>query len=70
MVYDILITHIKGLVQVRDYSLRKVAGKEMANLPILEDAFLIISQGLIHSFGLMKELPSSVNAHTIIDATG
>jgi imidazolonepropionase len=70
MVYDILITHIKGLVQVRDQSLRKVAGKELAKLPILEDAFLIISQGLIYSFGLMKEMPSSVNAHTIIDATG
>jgi imidazolonepropionase len=70
MVYDILITHIKGLVQVRDPSVRKVAGKEMANLPILEDAFLIISQGLIHSYGLMKEMPTSVNAHTIIDASG
>lgn len=55
---------------MRDQSLRKIAGKEMANLPILEDAYLLISQGLIHSFGLMKEMPSSVNAHTTIDATG
>jgi len=70
MVYDILITHIKGLVQVRDQSLRIVAGKDMANLPVLHDAFLLISQGIIHSFGLMKELTPLVNAHTIIDATG
>ncbi len=70
MVCDILITHIKGLVQVRDQSLRKVSGKEMANLPILQDAYLTISQGLIHSFGAMKELSPNIKATTVINATG
>jgi imidazolonepropionase len=70
MVHDILITHIKGLVQVRDLPLQKVRGKEMSHLPILQNAFLIISDGLIHSFGLMKDLPEEIRAHTVLDASG
>jgi len=70
MVYDILITNIKGLVQVRDRTHEKVRGQEMSHLPILENAFLLISGGLIHSFGLMKDLPVEIKAQTILDATG
>lgn len=70
MAHDILITHIKGLVQVRDRAIEKVRGKEMSHLPILQNAFLIISGGLIHSFGLMNDLSSEIKAQSIIDATG
>lgn len=70
MAHDILITHIKGLVQVRDRAVEKVRGKEMSHLPILQNAFLIISGGLIHSFGLMNDLSSEIKAQSIIDATG
>ncbi len=70
MVHDILITHIKGLVQIRDRPVEKVRGKEMSHLPILQNAFLIVSSGLIHSFGLMKDLSSEIKARSIIDATG
>jgi imidazolonepropionase len=70
MAHDILITHIKGLVQVRDRAIEKVRGKEMSHLPILQNAFLIISGGLIHSFGLMSDLSSEIKAQSIIDATG
>lgn len=70
MAHDILITHIKGLVQVRDRAVEKVRGKEMSHLPIIQNAFLVISGGLIHSFGLMKDLSSEIKAQSIIDATG
>lgn len=70
MVYDILITNIKGLVQVRDHAPEKVRGQEMSYLPILQNAFLLISGGLIHSFGLMKDLPVGIKALTTLDATG
>ncbi len=70
MVHDILITNIKGLVQVRDEPVAKVAGKEMSQLPIFSDAYLIISNGLIHSYGLMKDIPSDVKAHTVLDVAG
>lgn len=69
MAHDILITHIKGLVQVRDRALEMVRGKEMSHLPILQNAFLVISGGLIHSFGLMKDLSPEIKAQSIIDAT-
>lgn len=70
MAHDILITHIKGLVQVRDRAVEKVRGKEMSHLPILQNAFLIVSGGLIHSFGLMKDLAPEIKAQSIINATG
>jgi len=70
VVHDILITHIKGLVQVREQSLLMLRGKQMNELPILSDAFLVISNGLIHSYGLMEQLPSSIKAHQSINASG
>ncbi len=70
MVPDILITHIKGLVQVRDLSPVMLSGKQMSELPILSNAFLIISNGLIHSYGLMEHLPLEMNAHHRINASG
>ena len=57
--HDILITNIKGLVQVRDQSPRMLKGKQMSELPILSNAFLVIAHGLIHSYGLMEQLPHS-----------
>lgn len=70
MVPDILITHIKGLVQVRDLSPVMLSGKQMSELPILSNAFLIISNGLIHSYGLMEHLPLEMKAHHRINASG
>jgi imidazolonepropionase len=70
MVHDILITQIKGLVQVRDCPIEKVSGKEMSHLPILSEAYLIISGGLIHSYGAMKDLDPEIKAETMLDASG
>jgi imidazolonepropionase len=70
MVHDILITKIKGLVQVRERALEKVSGKEMSHLPILNDAYLVISDGLIHSYGAMKDISPGIKAKTNIDASG
>lgn len=59
------------LLQVEEGTKKqRVAGSEMATLPSLENAWLIIEQGKIHSFGSMKALPTSMNADKIIDATG
>lgn len=69
MVYDILITHVQGLVQVREKNLLMVKGSEMAHLPVLHDAFLILHNGRIHSYGPMHELPA-VQATTTINASG
>ena len=60
-----LIINIKQLLQVRETSIKKVSGVEMANLPILENAFLVLENDLISDFGLMENCPKLENA-TII----
>ena len=70
MVYDIVITHIKGLIQVRDHSPSMIRGKFMSELPLLSNAFLIINEGLIHAYGLMEHLPPGIQARKTIDASG
>lgn len=64
-----LITNIQELLQVRETSIAKVSGAEMAILPTIKNAFLILKDDLIHDFGSMDNLPE-INADTIIDATG
>lgn len=63
-----LITNIQELLQIRETSIAKVSGAEMAILPTIKNAFLILKDDLIHDFGSMDNLPE-INADTIIDAT-
>jgi imidazolonepropionase len=64
----ILITNIKGLVQVRDQSVA-LAGKAMAHLPVISNAYLFLDEGVIKAFGKMDEMPS-IQAAQVIDASG
>jgi imidazolonepropionase len=64
-----LITNIKELLQVRETSVSKVSGAEMAVLPTIKNAFLILEDNLIADFGEMNNLPE-IKADKIIDATG
>jgi len=64
-----LIINIKELLQVRDNSVLKVSGAEMAVLPTIKNAFLLLKDDLIADFGEMKNLPE-INADKIIDAKG
>jgi imidazolonepropionase len=64
-----LITNIKELLQIRETSICKVSGSEMATLPTIKNAFLIITDDLISDFGPMENLPE-IKADKIIDAAG
>ena len=64
-----LIINIKELLQVRDSSILKVSGAEMAILPTIKDAYLVIQNGLISDFGPMNDLPN-INPEKCIDADG
>jgi imidazolonepropionase len=64
-----LIINIKELLQVRKTSVNKVSGKEMAVLPTIKNAFLVLQNDLISDFGSMDDCPK-INADTTIDATG
>lgn len=69
MTCDILINNIKGLVQVFPVSPKVVRGAEMAMLPVLSDAWLAISGGLISGYGTMDTMPP-ISAPRVIDARG
>jgi imidazolonepropionase len=66
---DILITNIKGLVQVRENAISRVSGEAMAKLPMIEQAYLAIKDGRIVAFGKQEEMPE-LKANKIIDASG
>jgi len=66
---DLLIINSKGLVQVRKSTDGFISGNDMANLPVLEDAFLHITNGLISGYGQMKDL-NEINALQTVDAAG
>ena len=69
-----LIKNIKQLVQVEDSPYVKLKrGVEMSQLNTIEDAFLIINDGRIASFGQMTELHKyehNLNMGQRIDASG
>ncbi|PZR19640.1 MAG: imidazolonepropionase [Flavobacterium psychrophilum] len=64
-----LIINIKELLQVREPGIAKVSGKEMADLPLLNNAWLAIENNLIAGFGTMDNCPDA-SGYTVIDAEG
>lgn len=63
----LLIKNIKQLLQVRENGITPVKGKAMAHLPLINNAYLLIENGLIADYGEMKNCP---NGHfETIDAT-
>ena len=50
-----IITNIKQLVNVREEN-KLLRGKELAELPVIDNAYLVIENGLIKDFGEMKDL--------------
>lgn len=55
-----LITNIKGLVGVHPKDKKVLRGSEMANLPVLENAWLLLENGLIKDFGQMDACPPAL----------
>ena len=64
-----LIINIQELLQVRETPITKVSGAEMAKLPTIKNAFLVLKDNLIEDFGSMDNLPE-IKADKTIDATG
>lgn len=64
-----LIKNIQELLQVRESSIAKVSGSEMAILPTIKNAFLILKDDRIEDYGSMENLPE-IKADKIIDAAG
>lgn len=65
-----LISNVKQLVGVREES-KLLKGKELSVLPCIDNAYLIIEDGVIVDFGEMKNLKSQTsNLKQNIDASG
>ncbi len=66
-----LITNIQQLINVREQN-NLIRGKDLAVLPVIENAFLLIEDGIITLYGAMYELELKVPhlPKIIIDATG
>lgn len=62
-----VIKNIKSLVQVEDKARLAVCGKDMAEVKCIDNAYLLIEDGIIKDFGTMDSCP---NADKEIDATG
>jgi len=64
-----LFININQLLQVREQQIDMVSGAEMAVLPKIDNAFLLIKDNLIEDFGKMEDCPKLENT-TIIDVSG
>ncbi|MGY5847600.1 imidazolonepropionase [Salegentibacter sp. HM20] len=64
-----LFTNIKSLLQVRDEAPEKISGSQMKELPVLENAWLLIEDDKISDYGKMDSLPK-LKADETIDASG
>jgi imidazolonepropionase len=56
-----LYINIKDLVQVREEAIEKLSGKEMKELPTIQNAWLLTENGTITDYGKMEDLPKFSN---------
>ena len=65
-----IITNIKQLVNTREEN-KLLRGKELSILPCVQDAYLVIENGIIAEYGPMDELPwTDPSNDEVIDAGG
>jgi imidazolonepropionase len=64
-----LIINIKELLQTRETAIELVSGKDMAILPTIKNAYLVMVNDVISDFGEMKNCPTT-KFDTIINAKG
>ena len=57
------------LLQIRPLTTKKVSGPQMKELPSLENAWLLLEDDVIHSFGNMSEIPNFQDIKTL-DCSG
>jgi len=67
---SLLIIHAKALVGTVAGGTSALAGAEMARLPIIEDGWLLVRDGLIEALGPMSSAPAVTTGTQVIDATG
>ena len=64
-----LLTNIKQLLQIREGESTLLRGEQMQELPLIENAFLYIKDGLIEAYGPMEQMHDHYVAEVLIDCT-
>ena len=67
---SLIIYNTGMLVQTRDENVVFVAGEEMADLPVLENGWLLIEDDIIAAYGPMERMPSFSGDINRLDAGG
>ncbi len=68
---SLLIKNIRCLVQTEENPRIRIPGNAMSEIPAIENAFLLVKDGIIETFGRMKDLSlNSEKGFYVIDATG
>ena len=65
----LLLNNIQKLLQTRENPPKKVSGTEMNQLPSIDNAWVLIEDGIIADYGEMKDMPK-VEGFKPIDCTG
>jgi imidazolonepropionase len=60
-----LLTNISQLLQVREPSISILKGKEMATLPLVSNAWILLNDSIIEDFGTMENIPQLDVSETI-----
>mgnify|MGYP003346773237 CR=1 FL=1 len=58
----LIVKNIGFLLNARNECPDRISGKEMARMPVLNDAWIFVENGLIHSFGTMDHYEESAQA--------
>jgi imidazolonepropionase len=67
---DLLIKNISCLIQTEAVPKIWIAGKDMSELSVIQNAYLKIENGIISDFGEMNDLDPGITPYNIIDASG
>jgi len=67
---SLLISNIGMLIQTREEPVAFVAGNDMAVLPVIKDAWMLIEDDIIAAYGPMAEIPDAFPGMRVIDAAG
>ena len=65
-----ILTHIRQLLNVRQ-DVSPLHGRAMCELPAIEDAYVVIEDGIIAAYGMMKNFPAHYRHHAdTLDVAG
>jgi len=67
---SLIVYNIGMLVQIRDPNVAFAAGKEMADLPVLKNGWLLIEDEIIAAYGTMDQMPAFGSDISRFDAGG